>query len=73
MAMVSGIFLGFGFVSGAVGTWLFGLLADNTGLASTLSLLPIIVLANALLALLATTLGPRSTALSVKVASEAPS
>jgi len=70
MAMVSGIFLGFGFVSGAVGTWLFGLLADSTGLASTLGLLPIIVLVDALLALLATTLGPRATTLSVKASSE---
>jgi FSR family fosmidomycin resistance protein-like MFS transporter len=60
MAMVSGIFLGFGFVSGAVGTWLLGLLADRTGLASTLQLLPLIVLANAVLALLATSLGTRA-------------
>ena len=50
MAMVSGIFLGFGLSAGPW-AWLFGLLADNTGLASTLSLLPIIVLANALLLL----------------------
>jgi len=57
MAMASGVFLGFGFVSGAAGTWLLGLLADRTGLASTLRLVPVIVLANALLALLVTIVG----------------
>jgi len=57
MAMVSGVFLGFGFVSGAAGTWLLGLLADRTGLASMLGLVPVIVLANALLALLVTIVG----------------
>jgi FSR family fosmidomycin resistance protein-like MFS transporter len=70
MAMVSGIFLGFGFVSGAVGTWLLGLLADRAGLGSTLALLPIIVAANGVLALLATTLGTRNRA---AVPAESPS
>ncbi|MGI6367242.1 MAG: MFS transporter [Anaerolineae bacterium] len=54
MAMVSGIFLGFSFVSGAVLTWLFGLLADARGLQGTLVWLPAVVLVNALLALIAT-------------------
>ncbi|NLT74632.1 MAG: MFS transporter [Chloroflexi bacterium] len=53
MAVMSGVFLGFGFVSGAVGTWILGLLADQAGLASTLAVLPFIALVNGLLALLA--------------------
>ncbi len=40
MAMVSGIFMGFTFLSGAGGTWLLGLLADRVGLGSALGLLP---------------------------------
>lgn len=40
MAMVSGIFLGFTFVSGAGGAWVIGLLADRIGLYRGLGLLP---------------------------------
>jgi FSR family fosmidomycin resistance protein-like MFS transporter len=44
MAMISGLFLGFTFVSGAGGAWLLGLLADHVGLATTLGLLPWILM-----------------------------
>ena len=40
MAMASGVFLGFTFVSGSVGAWLLGLLADSVGLEFVLNLLP---------------------------------
>lgn len=40
MAMMSGFFLGFTFVSGAGGTWILGLLADRYGLPQMLSYLP---------------------------------
>ncbi len=50
MAMVSGAFMGFTFISGGVGTWLLGLLADRVGLGTTLGILPWAVLASALCA-----------------------
>ncbi|NLG50062.1 MAG: MFS transporter, partial [Chloroflexi bacterium] len=53
MAMASGIFLGFNFVSGAGGAWLLGLLADQTSLQSTLGLLPFFLFAAAAVALFA--------------------
>ena len=40
MAVVSGIFLGFNFVSGAGGAWVFGLLADQFGLGRMFGVLP---------------------------------
>lgn len=40
MAMISGIFLGFTFVSGACGSWLLGILADRVGLPAVLAILP---------------------------------
>lgn len=53
MAMMSGIFLGFTFVSGAGGAWVLGLLADRVGLGAVLGLLPISLVAAALCALIA--------------------
>ena len=50
--MVSGVFMGFTFISGAVGAWLLGLLADRFGLGVTLGILPWAVLASALCAFL---------------------
>ena len=70
MAMVSGIFLGFGFVSGAVGTWLLGLMADRVGLESTLALMPLILIANGVLALAAVTWGTRKARVRVPIASD---
>ena len=42
--------MGFTFISGGVGTWLLGLLADRVGLGTTLGILPWAVLASALCA-----------------------
>ncbi len=53
MAMMSGIFLGFTFVSGAGGAWLLGLLADQIGLGAVLGLLPIPLVAAAVCAYIA--------------------
>ncbi len=53
MAMMSGIFLGFTFVSGAGGAWLLGLLADRIGLGAALGLLPIPLVAGAICAWIA--------------------
>jgi predicted MFS family arabinose efflux permease len=52
MAMISGVFLGFTFISGSGGSWLLGLLADRIGLAATLSFLPWALLISALFTLL---------------------
>lgn len=52
MAMISGVFLGFTFVSGSGGSWLLGLLADRVGLASAFSLLPWALLISAFFTLL---------------------
>ncbi|MFO7917217.1 MAG: MFS transporter [Anaerolineae bacterium] len=52
MAMISGIFLGFTFVSGSGGSWLLGLLADRIGLASAFSILPWALLISAFFTLL---------------------
>ena len=40
MAMISGAFMGFTFISGAGGSWVVGLLADRVGLGTMLGLLP---------------------------------
>jgi MFS family permease len=40
MAMISGAFLGFTFVSGAGGSWVLGLFADRLGLPTMLGVLP---------------------------------
>ncbi len=53
MATVSGIFLGFNFVSGASGAWVFGLLADRVGLRTMLGTLPWTLFAATLFALVA--------------------
>ncbi len=53
MAMMSGILLGFTFVSGAGGAWLLGLLADRVGLGAVLGWLPISLVAGAVCALIA--------------------
>ena len=51
MGMITGLFLGFTFISGAVGAWLLGLLADSVGLGAALSILPGFALLAALCAL----------------------
>lgn len=53
MAMISGVFLGFTFVSGGGGAWALGLLGDRIGLSAVLGLLPIPLAAAALCALIA--------------------
>jgi len=53
MAMMSGFFLGFTFVSGAGGAWILGLLADRYGLPQMLSYLPWALAASALFAFVA--------------------
>ena len=53
VAMVSGVFMGFTFLSGAVGAWLLGLLADTMGLGAMLSLLPWALVGAAFCALIA--------------------
>ncbi len=52
MAMISGVFLGFTFISGSGGSWLLGLLADRIGLGSAFSLLPWALLISAFFTLL---------------------
>lgn len=52
MAMISGVFLGFTFVSGSGGSWLLGLLADRIGLEAVFSLLPWALLISAFFTLL---------------------
>lgn len=59
VAMISGVFLGFTFFSGAGGAWLVGLLADRIGLETALSLLPWALVGAAVCALVAM---PRSPA-----------
>ena len=63
IAMMSGLFLGFTFVSGAGGTWLLGLLADRHGLPQMLGYLPWALLLAAAFAFLAL---PRRAARSVQ-------
>lgn len=53
MAMMSGFFLGFTFVSGAGGAWVLGLLADRHGLPDMLGYLPWALLLAAVFAFLA--------------------
>ncbi|MBC7337400.1 MAG: hypothetical protein H5U01_14195 [Clostridia bacterium] len=53
MAMVSGVFLGFVFISGGIGAWLLGLAADRIGLGAALSVLPWSLWAGAICALVA--------------------
>jgi MFS transporter, FSR family, fosmidomycin resistance protein len=50
MAMVSGFFLGFTFISGAGGAWVMGLIADQVGLARVLGVLPVVLVIAALCA-----------------------
>ncbi len=51
MATVSGIFLGFTFISGSSGAWVLGWLGDRMGLGTALSLLPWALIGAALCAL----------------------
>ena len=51
MAMISGVFLGFTFFSGAGGTWILGLFADRYGLDAVLGILPWVLLVAAALSL----------------------
>jgi len=53
MAMISGLILGFTFVSGGGGAWLLGLAADRIGLGTALGALPWFMLAAAACALVA--------------------
>ena len=53
MAMVTGVFLGFSFVSGAVGAWLVGIAADSVGLYTMFATFPWMMIASAALAYLA--------------------
>ncbi|HHX43673.1 MAG TPA: MFS transporter [Chloroflexi bacterium] len=53
MAMISGLILGFTFVSGGGGAWLLGLAADRVGLGTALGVLPWLMLAAAACAFVA--------------------
>ena len=53
MAMMTGVFLGFTFFSGAGGAWLLGLGADRVGLTTALQVLPWALVAAAILSLVA--------------------
>jgi len=53
MAMISGVFLGFTFVSGAGGSWLLGLVADSVGLGTAFAVLPIALVLAAAAAVIA--------------------
>lgn len=68
IAMISGIFLGFTFVSGAVGAWLLGLLADRVGLHTMLGVLPWALVGAAFFSFLGT---PRPQPMEKKAAAEA--
>ena len=50
---MTGIFLGFTFVSGSGGAWLLGLLADRVGLPLVMGLLPLALVAAAIVAMVA--------------------
>ncbi|NLG26440.1 MAG: MFS transporter, partial [Chloroflexi bacterium] len=50
MVLVSGLLMGFTFISGSGGAWLLGLLADSRGLATVLRVLPLGLVGAALLA-----------------------
>jgi len=50
MATMTGFFLGYAFVTGAVGAWLVGLAADHVGLATMFGYLPYLLLGAAVLA-----------------------
>ena len=50
VATISGLFLGFSFVSGSAGAWLVGLAADRVGLSTMFSTLPWFLLVGAVLA-----------------------
>jgi len=52
MAMMTGVFLGFSFISGAVGAWVVGLAADRVGLHTLFSTFPWMLAASALFAYL---------------------
>lgn len=62
MAMVSGLFLGFAFMSGAGGVWGFGLLADRLGLERLFGMLPWLLIAAAACGLVAVPSGSTETA-----------
>lgn len=53
MAMISGLILGFTFVSGGGGAWLLGLAADRVGLGTALGVLPWLMLVAAACSLVA--------------------
>jgi len=50
MATMTGFFLGYAFVTGAVGAWLVGLAADRVGLATMFGYLPYLLMGAAVLA-----------------------
>ncbi|MFP3896517.1 MAG: MFS transporter [Anaerolineales bacterium] len=62
IAMVSGLFLGFAFLSGAGGVWIFGLLADRVGLETLFSVLPWFLVGAALCGFIAVPSGSTETA-----------
>ena len=49
MAMIAGVFLGWAFISGSGGAWVFGMLADRVGLAAMFATLPWLLLGAAVL------------------------
>lgn len=53
MALISGLILGFTFVSGGGGAWVLGLVADRIGLGAALNVLPWAILGAALCSLVA--------------------
>ena len=53
MAMISGLILGFTFVSGGGGAWLLGIAADRVGLGTALGVLPWLMLVAAACSLVA--------------------
>ncbi len=62
IAMVSGLFLGFAFMSGAGGVWIFGLLADRVGLERLFAVLPWFLVGAALCGFIAVPSGSPETA-----------
>ncbi|MFO7917218.1 MAG: MFS transporter [Anaerolineae bacterium] len=62
IAMVSGLFLGFAFLSGAGGVWVFGLLADRVGLQRLFALLPWFLVGAAVCGFIAVPSGSTETA-----------
>ena len=62
IAMVSGLFLGFAFLSGAGGVWAFGLLADRVGLETLFAALPWLLVGAAVCGFIAVPSGSPETA-----------